>query len=476
MTAGPRTDRPWRTAVAAVVGLLIAIAVIGVVGIVINGNIHRTVERAIAFDIELEDRGDDLRVAILEVRHYHRDLLLNNPDATRVQLWQEQYRAMTEEIEAVDAVLAQQPDNAELPDVGELRTLAEAYYADFAAAVQDDIGNRAEFRAVAEDLLVPIDRMERIALAIDQAGEQRAAASFEAIDDASSTGTLVLVAVILGLGAMGGMLGFAVLRLVQDQRRLVTVEQAVVAQMAEASRAKTDFIADASHELRTPLTVLRGNAEIGLTLDGDCAHGEILREILDESSRMSRLVDDLLFLARSDASTVPLEMRDIDIAPAMEALAARAQVLASEHDALLTTDLRAEGTTRADSRRIDQALLILVDNAAKYASPGGTIELSAEVVDERLVLEVRDRGSGIPAEQLSRIFERFYRVDGGRRDRASGGSGLGLSIAAAIVEGHGGVIVAERRTGGGTVMRVTLPMRARDGADVAGRAPGSVSG
>ena len=87
MRARPTTDRSWRRAVGAVVGLLVAIAVIGVVGVVINGNIHQTVERAINFDVELEDRGDDLRVAILEVRHYHRDLLLNNPDATRVGLW-----------------------------------------------------------------------------------------------------------------------------------------------------------------------------------------------------------------------------------------------------------------------------------------------------------------------------------------------------------------------------------------------------
>ena len=458
MTAGPRTDRSWRRAVGAVAGLLVAIAVIGVVGVVINGNIHQTVERAINFDVELEDRGDDLRVAILEVRHYHRDLLLNNPDATRVGLWQDQYLVLLEEIDRVDEVLAQQPAGSELPEVGELRELAEAYYADFAVAVRDDIDDLDEFRDLATDLLVPIDRMEGIAQSIDQAGEERATAAFAAIDEASNTGTLVLLAVIVGLGAMGGIFGFVVLRFVQDQRRLVAVEQAAVAQMAEASRAKTDFIADASHELRTPLTVLRGNAEIGLTLDGDCAHTEILREIVDESARMSRLVDDLLFLARSDAASVPLELQDVDVAVAVDALAARAEVLAREQGAEFSADLRATGTARADPRRIDQAILILVDNAAKYGPPGGEIELAAMVVAERLVIEVRDRGPGIPPEQLARVFERFYRVDGAGRDR-SGGSGLGLSIAAAIVEGHGGEIVAEARAGGGTVMRITLPMR-----------------
>jgi two-component system sensor histidine kinase VicK len=465
--AGSRVDRPWLTAVVAVVGLIVAIAVIGVVGIVINSNIHRTVERAIDFDVMLEEQGDDLRVAVLELRHYHRDLLLNNPDPTRVELWQERHRVLIEEVDAVEAVMARQPDVADLPDVGELRTLAAAYYDEFARAVRDEIDDPTEFRAVAEDLLVPLDRMERIAQAVDQAGEERATASFSAIDSASDTGTLVLVGVIIGLGAVGAVLGFAILRLVQEQRRLVVTEQAALARMAEASRAKTDFIADASHELRTPLTVLRGNAEVGLSIGDDEAHGEILREILAEATRMSRLVDDLLFLARSDASSVPLELRDVDVAQALREVAGRARVLARERGAELTTDLRAEGTARVDPARIDQAMLILIDNAAKYGGRDGTIELSARVDGDRLHMEVRDRGPGIPPDQLSRVFERFYRVKSGAGDRARGGSGLGLSIAAAIVEGHGGQIVAERRAGGGTAMRITLPLRTvRGEADV----------
>ena len=110
MTAERRAaaDQRWRTAVLAIGGLLIAIAVIGVVGILINRNIHQTVEDAIAFDVELEDRGDDLRVAILEVRHYHRDLLLNNPDPTRVDLWQDRYRVLTDEIAAVERLIEPQ--------------------------------------------------------------------------------------------------------------------------------------------------------------------------------------------------------------------------------------------------------------------------------------------------------------------------------------------------------------------------------
>ena len=452
-------DQRWRTAVLAIGGLLIAIAVIGVVGIAINRNIHQTVEDAIAFDIELEDRGDDLRVAILEVRHYHRDLLLNNPDPTRVDLWQDRYRVLVEEITSVEQVIDAHPARRDLPDVAELREMATAYATDFADAVRSDIGNLAEFRAVATDLLVPLESMETIAIAIDQAGERRAATAFGDIDDASNTGSLVLLAVLIGLGAMGAVLAVAVLRLVQEQRRLMTVEQAAVAQMAEAARARTDFIADASHELRTPLTVLRGNAEVGLALGDDCAHGEILAEIVDESARMSRLVDDLLFLARSDASSVPLDLKETDAEALLSSLVGRAEVLARERGARLESRVSATGALRADAGRIEQAVLILIDNAAKFGPDGGVVELEAAARGGRLAVEVLDRGPGIPAEQRSRIFERFYRVDGAGRGRATGGVGLGLSIAAAIVEGHGGHIAATERPGGGTRMTVSLPLR-----------------
>jgi two-component system, OmpR family, sensor histidine kinase VicK len=454
-----RADGRWRTAVMAIAGLLVAIAVIGAVGIAINWTIHQTVEDAIAFDVELEDRGDDLRVAILEVRHYHRDLLLNNPDAARIQLWQSRYAALVEEIDAMQELLSRRPPDAELPDVSELASRAEAYSDAFAAALRDEIGSQEEFRTVAEDLLVPLDGMEEIAIAIDRAGEQRAAASFREIDDASTTGLLVLVAVIIGLGAMGMVLGYAVLRLVQDQRRLVAVEQAAAARLAEASRAKTDFIADASHELRTPLTVLRGNAEVGLAIDDDCAHREILTEIVEESSRMSRLVDDLLFLARSDARSVPLELHETDLGRLMSELAGRAEVLARERGATLEAKVAVAGAGEVDARRIEQAVLVLVDNAAKYSPPDMPVELDAAMRNGTLEVEVRDRGPGIPPDQREQIFERFYRVDADGRGRARG-TGLGLSIAAAIVDGHGGSIVAGDRAGGGTVMSVSLPVRA----------------
>jgi len=440
----------------AVAGLWVAVAVVGVVGILINRNIHQTVQRAIAFDVELEDRGDDLRVAILDVRHYHRNLILNDPSPPLIEAWQERYAVLLEEIAALDGLLERSPADADLPAVGQLREMADTYYSDFAAVT--DAEDSLEFSRVAEGLLPSIAAMEDIAESVDGEGERRAAAAFTEIDDASATGTLILTFVIVGLGAMGGVLAFAVLRLVQDQRRLVAVEQAAAAQMSEASRAKTDFIADASHELRTPLTVLRGNAEIGLAMGADGAHREILAEIVDESARMSRLVDDLLFLARSDASTVPLELDEVRAHELINRVVSRAEILARERGAAVAASVEGDGLLQADAERIEQAVLILVDNAAKYGPPGGTVEIEARAADGRLVVEIADRGRGIPDEQLPRIFERFYRLDGGGRDRSTGGAGLGLSIAAAIIEGHGGRISASRRPGGGMTMTIDLPL------------------
>jgi two-component system, OmpR family, sensor histidine kinase VicK len=455
------TDRPWRTAVLAVAGLLVAIAIIGVAGILINRNIHQTVERAINFDVELEDRGDDLRVAILEVRHFHRDLLLDDldPSPVRIQNWRDRYAILLDEIAQLDLLLEGSPPDPDLPEIGVLRGMAEEYYTAFGEALQGG-ENDAEFFDTATSLLEPLDAMANIAERVDDEGDLLSGLALIEIDEASATGTIILVAVIIGLGAMGAVLAFAVLRLVQDQRRLMAVEQAAAAQMAEVSRAKTDFIADASHELRTPLTVLRGNAEVGLAIQDDCEHAEILGEIVDESVRMSRLVDDLLFLARSDASEVPLELREIESGEFIEGLVRRAQVLARERGALLITDVRGDGPLKADPDRIEQAVLILIDNAAKYGPPGASVDLAAWADAGWLIFEVRDRGPGIPDEQLPRVFERFYRLDGASRHRSSGGAGLGLSIAAAIVEGHGGQIAAEHREGGGTTMSLRLPLLA----------------
>jgi PAS domain S-box-containing protein len=247
--------------------------------------------------------------------------------------------------------------------------------------------------------------------------------------------------------------GNEVVRL-QTASRDVSERKRVERVLAEAARAKAEFLAEVSHELRTPLTVIRGNAEIGLELDGDCEHGEILQEIVRESSTMSRMVEDLLFLARSESTAPLFRMEPVEARVLLRGLARRATSLAAEHGAKLEAKLEETGLVRVDPVRVEQAILALVDNAVKYAPQGQNITLRSTTEGGELRVEVGDRGPGIPETELAHVFERFYRLAG----VDTPGSGLGLSIVQTIAEAHDGRIEAESRTGEGTRMSLVLPL------------------
>jgi PAS domain S-box-containing protein len=249
--------------------------------------------------------------------------------------------------------------------------------------------------------------------------------------------------------------------------RDITERKRIEEALARSLRSKTDFLADVSHELRTPLTVIRSNAEVGLELERGCVHGRMLEEIAKESQRMSRMVEDLLFIARSDSDSPPLEPEVVEAAPFLAGLAERAEALARERGAVFEARLGGEGRLRVDPARIEQAVLILMDNAAKYGPPGGSVTLSSAAEPGGLRIEVADRGPGIPEAELAHVFERFYRLksNGGRGQ----GAGLGLSIARTIAELHGGRIEAASRPGEGTTMSLHLPLlTARRRRSVAG--------
>lgn len=453
-------EMPWRLGVITVGALLIAVAAVGVVGISINRSVENVVERAIAFDVELEDNADDLRIAVLDLRHFHRNLIFSEPSAAMVERWEERHRAVVTEIEALEALIATGVDPVGLPKADEMRTLADEYVSDFGRALEAyDPPDRTALELASDLGLAQLSALETLAEALDKEGEARATRALTAIDDAASTGNWILVVVIAGLIMVGGALGFAVVRMFQTSRGLVIAQQNV-------SRAKTDFIAEASHELRTPLTVLRGNAELGLVIEDERERSMLLRKIVAESQRMSRVVNDLLFLTRSDATSVPLDLQDIDASELLEDVAGRAEMLIRERPVELVTAIEVAGTLRADPTRVEQAVLIVVDNAANYSPAGESVELRARIEHETLLIEVSDRGPGIPQQERARIFERFFRGDGQPSHRASG-AGLGLAIARANVEGHGGTIAAHDRPGGGTMMRIRLPISpARIEADV----------
>jgi two-component system, OmpR family, sensor kinase len=220
-----------------------------------------------------------------------------------------------------------------------------------------------------------------------------------------------------------------------------------------AFRRQREFVSDASHELRTPLTVLRGQTELLGRVGNDPEERRRVTEtLLRELDQMNRLVEDMLSLAKAESGELvrprPLDLDDYlqDLERDLPLLGEREYRLEGLH----------EGTLDADPERLTQVFRNLVRNAIRHTAPGDRITVSAGARNGRIEFCVADTGPGIPPEQLQRIFDRFYRTDEGR-DRDSGGSGLGLPIARAIVEAHGGRIWAESPVGGGARIRFELP-------------------
>jgi signal transduction histidine kinase len=430
---------------------MVIITAAGLVGLAINDQVGRITEEALSYDIELENRSDDLRVAVLDMRHFHRNITFVGPTRRGLVDFETAYRNLTIQINYLDELGITDP-NVYTP--GELREIAERYYSTFRPAIDIFDDNRGVFDLASDEALLQIAELQGAALEIDQLGEQRAADALRRVDTAGNGARAALLTVLAGLVLAGAGLAYLI---VQNTRE----KQQAARQLERALESKNAFIADASHELRTPLTVLRANAEVGLSLDRSCVHTELLEEIVQESVRMTAIVEDLLFLARSDADAVPLEREWISLGPFFAELAERAGTLAREYGSALKQELDATGRLWIDGKRIEQVVLILVDNAAKYGASGTPILLHSRIQADRLLVEVRDSGPGIPAPDLPMLFDRFYRVDKAR-SRKQGGTGLGLAIARSIVEGHGGVIEAESATGIGTTMRFTLPLNHQD--------------
>jgi signal transduction histidine kinase len=435
-------------------GLLVAIIVAGLVGLLLNRSVENVTNEALRYDVQIEDEGDDLRAAVLDMRHYHRNIYFGGPARAEIEDFEVAYDQLEEEIRELEDIGVR---DAEAPQPDEIRAMAREYYEDFRSAIGLYEVDRAAFEEASDRGLVRIDEMAQAGADLDELGERLSEASLAEVDRATRTARVVLLTVIFGLLLVGAGLAYATVRVVNELRRLNAEQQQTSEKLAAANKAKSDFIADVSHELRTPLTVVRGNAQVGLVLDGGGEHAEILEEIVEESRRMSRMVEDLLFLARSDSAFLPLTFEMVTVEPFMTELAGRAAILSHERGVTLETKLEGEGLVRMDTQRIEQAVLILVDNAAKYGQSGGKVTLASSVRSDELRIQVEDRGPGISGEELPRIFERFYRLDKAR-SRKLGGAGLGLPIAKVIVESHGGRIEAVSRLGEGTKMTLCIPL------------------
>lgn len=223
-----------------------------------------------------------------------------------------------------------------------------------------------------------------------------------------------------------------------------------------------EFLADASHELRTPLAVIRVNAEAAAVHADD---SEAVHDIAAEATYMTRLLDDLLLLAGSDREGIDLRVERIDLAAIAQGAGHAAARLAEAGGKRLSTEIGGPLPVDGDPERCREVMLILLDNAVKYTAEGGAIRMTARAMDGDAVVTVSDTGVGVPAGELDRLFDRFYRVDKAR-SRAVGGAGLGLSIAREIVDALGGSLKIDSQQGVGTSVTMRLPLAASSGGHV----------
>lgn len=241
--------------------------------------------------------------------------------------------------------------------------------------------------------------------------------------------------------------------------RLAATFNHMISRLQSAFERQKQFTSDASHELRTPLAVMRGDMEIALRRERSPEeYQRVLGSNLEEIIRLTRLIEDLLMLARADSGRVELRCEPVDLNKLCQQMAEYITPLAQQRDQTLSYEAPKEPITiNADLQRIKQLLLNLLDNAIKYTEPGGNVTLGLKTELNFAVITVADTGRGIPAEDLPHIFERFFRRSGKTSDRSAAGFGLGLSIVKWIVESHGGQIETTSQQGQGTTFIVKLP-------------------
>ncbi len=250
--------------------------------------------------------------------------------------------------------------------------------------------------------------------------------------------------------------------------RLGRTFNAMLASLEQAYLAEQRFVSDVSHELRTPLTTIRGNAELLASASAGTPpeQREAVAQIVREAGRLSRLVHDLLAVARADAGPQPLAARPLQLDEVvMEAFGE----LRGQPGAPIRVGAIEQATIAGERDRIKEVLVALLDNARRYTPADGAIDISLRTEDGAAIVSVEDTGIGIAPEDAARAFERFWRSEQARR-RDPTGSGLGLAIARWIVERHGGTIALEPRSPHGARVTVRLPLEG-PATEVTGRSP-----
>ncbi len=251
---------------------------------------------------------------------------------------------------------------------------------------------------------------------------------------------------------------------VQDEIRelsgLARTFNRMAVRLQQSRESQNVFIADVTHELRTPLTVIKGTVE---TMEDGAwddleSRERLLGSMHSETDRLIRLVNDLLVLTRADDSALNLNLNKLNLLQLAEERYRQLTPLASEKGVGFKVTSQAGGSflVNGDQDRLAQVLDNLLNNAVRHSPKGTSVTVQLDSLQDRVSCIVQDRGEGIPPKHLPRIFERFYRVDPAR-DRREGGAGLGLAIARALVEAHGGEIEIESTPGVGTAVKFWLP-------------------
>lgn len=230
--------------------------------------------------------------------------------------------------------------------------------------------------------------------------------------------------------------------------------------VAQAWEQQRQFVADASHELKTPITIILANTGIIQAHPDDPVREQVkwINYIQDEAIRMKSLVDDLLFLAKSDAARLPVHPVQVSLDQVVTGALLPFESVAFEAGVTLTEEVTPGISIQGDEAQLRRLVVILLDNAVKYAGENGAVTVRLSRVQDRPQLSVHNTGPAIPPEHLCHLFERFYRSDAAR-DRSQGGYGLGLAIAKSITEGHGGKISVSSTPTEGTTFTVVFPKK-----------------
>jgi len=243
-----------------------------------------------------------------------------------------------------------------------------------------------------------------------------------------------------------------------EMGRLATTLNWMISRLEEAFQKQRQFAADASHELRTPLAIIQ--AESSLALDRRRTQAEYKRSlelVSQEVNYMSGIIGKLLMLEREDIGTEPTNFQNVNVKDLITELSSDMEALAQEKNVAFSLGPMEDLTVKGDRLKLRQLFLNILDNAVRYTPGGGAVSSTLVRKNGSALVSISDTGTGIPAEDLPNIFDRFYRVDKAR-SRAEGGLGLGLAIASSIAKLHGGGIDVESQVGKGSTFHITLPL------------------